>query len=398
MILTINSGSSSLKYQLYTTDVQQVVGKGLVGRIGESGSYIEHQARGQKIRHELPVPHHRTAFEIAIQYLLHPTHGAIDDINEIQAVGHRAVHGADIFVESSLITEAVILKLEECTPLAPLHNQPNLIGIREGRALLPRVPHVAVFDTSFHQTIPPKAYTYALPYEYTLKHKLRRYGFHGTSCRYVSQRAAEILDRPLSELKLVICHLGNGVSITAVQAGNSIDTSLGFATFCGVMMGTRSGDIDPGLIFYLNRQLGLGLGDIEHMLYKESGLLGVSGVSNDMRVVAEQAQAGNPRCRLALEIFVYMVKKYVGAYAAAMGGLDTLVFTAGIGENSPLIRQMVCEGLEFLGIALDRGKNGEATGKELLISLPSAGIRVLVVPTDEEKMIALDTKRLAQLG
>jgi len=283
-------------------------------------------------------------------------------------------------------------------PLAPLHNPPNLVGIREGRLLLPHVPHVAVFDTSFHQTMPPKVYIYALPYDYYLKHKIRKYGFHGTSCRYVSRRTAELLQRPIDELKMVICHLGNGVTMAAVQSGKSVDTSIGFATFSGVMMGTRSGDIDPGLAFYLNRQLGLSLEEIEHIYYKESGLLGVSGVSNDMRVIVEQAQAGHQRCQLALEIFAYMTKKYIGAYAAAMGGINALVFTAGIGENSVVIREMICEGLEFLGIKLDLRKNAEAVGKEMIISQPSAAASVLVVPTDEEKMIALDTLNLAGLG
>lgn len=398
MILTINCGSSTIKYQLYTTDVQQVVSKGIVSRIGEDGSYVDHQARGQKVRHELPIPNHHAAFEIAIQYLLHPKYGAMANINEIQAVGHRAVHGADIFIESTLITEEVIEKLEECVPLAPLHNPPNLVGIREGRLLLPNVPHVAVFDTSFHQTMPPKAYIYALPYDYYLKHKIRKYGFHGTSCRYVSRRTAELLQRPIDELKMVICHLGNGVTMAAVQSGKSVDTSIGFATFSGVMMGTRSGDIDPGLAFYLNRQLGLSLEEIEHIYYKESGLLGVSGVSNDMRVIVEQAQAGHQRCQLALEIFAYMTKKYIGAYAAAMGGINALIFTAGIGENSVVIREMICAGLEFLGVKLDLRKNAEAVGKEMIISQPLAAASVLVVPTDEEKMIALDTLKLAGLG
>ncbi len=398
MILTINCGSSTIKYQLYTSDVQQVVAKGMVSRIGENGSYVEHQAGGRKVRHELPVPNHHIAFEVAIQYLLHPQHGAIQDINQIEAVGHRAVHGADIFIQSTLITDEVIDKLEECTPLAPLHNPPNLVGIREGRALLPKVPHVAVFDTAFHQTMPPKAYIYALPYSFYLEHRIRKYGFHGTSCRYVSQRSAEVLGRPIGDLKMVICHLGNGVTMTAVQAGQSVDTSIGFATFSGIMMGTRSGDIDPGLIFHLHRQLGMSPDAIENLLYKESGLLGVSGVSNDMRVVLEQAQAGHQRCQLAVDIFTYMTKKYIGAYAAAMGGIDALVFTAGIGENSSVIRAKICDGLEFLGIELDLSKNTKAIGAEMAINKPFARTAVLVVPTDEEKMIALDTMKLSGLG
>ncbi len=398
MILTINCGSSTIKYQLFTTDVEKVVAKGVVSRIGEDGSYVEHQARGHEVRHELPIPNHHTAFEIAIQYLLHPKHGAIEDVREIEAVGHRAVHGANFFIESALITEEVIEKLEECVPLAPLHNPANLTGIREARSLLPHVPHVAAFDTSFHQTIPPKAYMYALPYEYYQDHKIRKYGFHGTSCRYVSHRAAEILNCPLADLKTVVCHLGNGVTITAVKGGRSVDTSIGFATLSGVMMGTRSGDIDPGLIFHLHRQLDLSPDYIERLLYKESGLLGVSGVSNDMRVIVEQAQAGNERCQLAMEMFDYMASKYIGAYAAAMGGINTLIFTAGIGENSAIIREMICEDLGFLGIELDKDKNEQAVSIETVISKPSARTAVLVIPTNEEKMIALDTKEIAGLG
>jgi acetate kinase len=255
-----------------------------------------------------------------------------------------------------------------------------------------------VFDTSFHQTMPPKAYVYPLSFDFYARHKIRKYGFHGTSCRYVSRRAAELLRRPISELKMVICHLGNGVTMAAVAAGQSVDTSIGFATLSGVMMGTRSGDIDPGLTFYLHRQLGLSLVEIERIYYKESGLLGVSGVSNDMRVIVERAQAGHQRCQLALEIFAYMAKKYIGAYAAAMGGINALVFTAGIGESSVVVRDMICAGLEFLGIELDKRKNAEAVGKEMLISQPLAATSVLVVPTDEEKMIALDTLKLAELG
>jgi acetate kinase len=395
MILTINCGSSTIKYQLYTADVGQSLASGMVARIGEPGSSIEHRARGRSLRHELPVPDHQAGLAVAIQYLLHPEHGAIDDIGAITAVGHRAVHGGDTFVESTLVTDEVIRQLEACTPLAPLHNPPNLVGIAAARALLPAVPHAVVFDTAFHQTIPQRGHVYALPYEYYERHKIRRYGFHGTSVRYVSGRASAMLGQPIEGLRMVVCHLGNGVTIAAVKGGRSVDTSIGFATFSGVMMGTRSGDIDPGLIFYLHRQLGMGLDEIERMLYKESGLLGVSGVSNDMRVVLQQAEAGDPRCWLAVELFTTMVKKYIGAYAATMGGLDAVIFTAGIGEHSSAIRAMVCDGLGFLGVSLDAGKNAEARGER---PIGAAGSRtaVLVVPTDEERMIALDTRRLAQ--
>lgn len=398
VILTINCGSSTIKYQLFTTDVREVVAKGMVSRIGEPGSIVEQEARGRRFRQERPVASHHQAFEAAVEFLLHPEHGAIRGLEEVEAVGHRAVHGGDLFFESTLITDEVVEKLEELVPLAPLHNPPNLVGIREARALLPGVPHVAAFDTSFHQTMPPKAYVYPLPYDYYLKHRVRRYGFHGTSCRYVSRRAAEMLGRPSSELKTVVCHLGNGVTMAAVREGRSVDTSIGFATFSGVMMGTRSGDIDPGLIFYLYRRLGMSPEAIENVLYKESGLLGVSGVSNDMRVIEERARAGDERCRLAMEMFAYMVKKYVGAYAAAMGGIDALVFTAGIGENSPESRGLVCAGLDFLGIELDPAANDLARGREAIIGRPGGRTAVLVVPTNEEKMIALDTMRLAGLG
>ena len=394
-ILVINCGSSSIKYQLYDADIQQVLAKGIVSRIGEEGSYLKHEAGDVKLQKEVPIPSHRSGFELIAQSLLDQNHGVIKDPSEVSAVGHRTVHGGDTFIESTLITEDVIEKMEACIPLAPLHNLPNLTGIREAKRVFPNVPHVAVFDTAFHQTMPPKAYLYALPYEYYEKYKIRRYGFHGTSCRYVGQRTAEVLKRHPEEVKTVICHLGNGVTIAAVNGGKSVDTSLGFTPVPGVMMGTRSGDIDPGVIFYLNRQLGFSLDRIDNILNRESGLLGVSGVSNDMRLIIENSRCGNERCQFALEMFVYQVKKFVGAYAAAMGGIDALVFTAGIGENSPLTRALICEGLEFLGIELDETKNNETLGMEQIISSPSSTVKVLVIPTDEERMIALGTIALA---
>lgn len=399
MILTINCGSSTLKYQLFTTDVEQVVAKGMVSRIGEEGSYFEQEAHGRSVKVSAPISNHHKAFEICTQNLLHPDYGAIHDINEIEAVGHRAVHGADLFIASTRIDDEVIAKMEACVPLAPLHNPPNLIGIREAQALLPNVPHVAVFDTAFNQTMPAKAYIYALPYSFYEEHKIRKYGFHGTSVRFVSQRAAEVLQRPLTALKMVVLHLGNGVTMTAVSGGQAVDTTIGFATFSGVMMGTRSGDIDPGLIFHLHRELGLTPDEIERIVYKESGLLGVSGVSNDMRVIAEHAQAGHQRCQLAMDKFAFMARKYLGAFAAAMGGLDCVVFTAGIGENSPIIRHMICQDLAFLGINLDEAKNQQAVGGKAEVVISEVGMEtaVLVIPTNEEKMIALDTKEIAGL-
>ena len=400
MILTINCGSSTIKYQLYTDDVSRVVARGIISRIGEDGSYFDHQTDTSKIHQERHVPSHHEAFQVCIENLLHPEYGAVKNLDEIEAVGHRAVHGADLFIESTLINEDVVQKMEDCVPLAPLHNPPNLIGIREARLLLPNVPHVAVFDTAFNQTMEPRAYIYALPYHLYTEHKIRKYGFHGTSVRYVSQRAIEYLNRPAEEIKLVVFHLGNGVTMTAVANGKAVDTSIGFATFSGVMMGTRSGDIDPGLIFHLHRHLCMTPDQIEHMLYRESGLLGVSGVSNDMRVVTEQALKGNERCRLALEIYSYMAKKYLGAFTAAMGGLNCVVFTAGIGENSAVMRSMICEKMDYFGIKIVPSVNEKAVGgKEIVcISTSDSPTAVLVIPTDEEKMIALDTMKLAGLG
>jgi len=393
-ILVINSGSSTIKYQLFDGVVEKVHAKGIVARIGEEGAYISQETSKGAFRLETPVPTHHQAFELLVAALLDPEHGAIQDISEVSAIGHRAVHGADLFIESTLITPEVIAKMEECVPLAPLHNPPNLMGIREAQKLFPGVPQVAVFDTSFHQTMPPKAYLYAIPLEYYMEHKIRKYGFHGTSCRYVSRRAALLLRRPLEELKLVICHLGNGVTVAAVDGGHSVDTSIGFATFSGVMMGTRTGDIDPGLIFYLVRNLGMTMDQVEQLYYRKSGLLGVSGVSNDMRTVTEHAAAGNARCQLALEMFCYRLRSYIGSYTAALGGLDAVVFTAGIGENAPLVRKMSCEGLGYLGLWIDDEVNNRTRATDAVISTPDSRAKALVIATDEEKMIALDTREI----
>jgi len=393
-ILVINSGSSTIKYQLFDGAVERVHAKGIVARIGEEGSYISHETPQAAFRLETPVPNYHRAFELLVEALLDPEHGAIQDISEVSAIGHRAVHGADLFIESTLITPDVISKMEECVPLAPLHNPPNLMGIREAQKLFPGVPQVAVFDTSFHQTMPPKAYLYAIPLEYYTEHKIRKYGFHGTSCRYVSRRAALLLGRPLEELKMVICHLGNGVTIAAVDGGHSIDTSIGFATFSGVMMGTRTGDIDPGLIFYLVRNLGMSMDQVEQLYYRKSGLLGVSGVSNDMRAITEQAAGGNARCQLALEMFCYRLRSYIGSYTAALNGLDAVVFTAGIGENAPLVRKMSCEGLGYLGLWIDDEVNNRARAIDAVISTAESRAKALVIATDEEKMIALDTREI----
>jgi acetate kinase len=373
-ILVLNCGSSSIKYQLRDSDAHAVLAKGLVSRIGEDPA----------------IPNHGRALEVILESLVDPDAGVLRDLSEVSAVGHRAVHGGSFFTAPVLITAEVIAKMEEYAPLAPLHNPPILLGIRESLRHLPGTPQVAVFDTAFHTTIPAKAHVYALPYRYYTDYGVRRYGFHGNSFQYVSRRVDAILDG-LQQPKVVIAHLGNGASIAAIQGGKSVDTSMGLTPLEGLVMGTRPGDVDPGVILYLMRQLGLSESDVDRVLNKESGMLGLSGVGNDMRDVLAAAAAGDERCKLAVDIYAYRLKKYVGAYAAAMGGMDALVFTAGIGENSPAIRAAVCEGLGFLGIELDAGANAGARGVESDIGAPGARVRVLVVPTDEERLIADET-------
>lgn len=397
-VLVINCGSSSVKYQLYDAQEECALAKGIVARIGEASSLIKHQTRSLEYYDEVPIPSHREGIEWVVRLLLHPDYGVIREVSEISAVGHRTVHGGDLFFESALITDEVISKLEECIPLAPLHNPPNLLGIREAQRILPNIPHVAVFDTAFHQTMPPKAYLYAIPYRLYETYRIRRYGFHGTSCRYVSLKSAQFLKLPLVNLRMIVCHLGNGVSVVAIRGGESVDASMGFTPLEGLMMGTRSGDIDAGVIFFLHRQLGLSIDRIDDLLNRESGLLGISGVSNDLREITELAKRNHQRCRLAMEMFAYRVKKYIGAYSAVLGGVDALVFTAGIGENSPMMRAMICEGLDYLGVRLDPQRNEEVVGKEGLISSVKSEVSVLVIPTNEEHMIALDTLRVAGLS
>jgi acetate kinase len=397
-ILVINCGSSSVKYQLHDISLDQVLAKGIMARIGEEGSSLRHQAGDTVIEKNVAASSHGEAFGVIKRALLDPEGGVISGVSEISAVGHRVVHGGETFVDSVLITDDVVAKLEKCISLAPLHNPANVTGIREARRALPDIPHVAVFDTAFHQTLSPKAYLYAVPYELYETHRVRRYGFHGMSYRYVSQRAAGLLGKPLNKVKMIICHLGNGVSMAAIDGGKSVDTSMGLTPLEGLIMGTRSGDVDPGVIFFLHRELGLSVDRIEDLLNRESGLLGISGASNDMRDVIRKAGEGNQRCRLALEAFAYRAKKYVGAYVAALGGLDALVFTAGIGENSPLVRWMICENLECMGISLDETKNEEAMGMEKLISTPTSRVSILVVPTDEERVIVMDTLAVAGLA
>jgi acetate kinase len=393
-VLVLNCGSSSLKYQLFDMTDESVLAKGLVERIGIDGATIKHTRTGQAaVSSTTDIPNHKVAIRLVIEHLLDPSHGALTSLNELSAVGHRVVHGGEKFAQSVVIDQEVLNVIEECVPLAPLHNPANLMGIRAVLDVLPDTPQVAVFDTAFHQTMPPKAFTYGLPYHYYEENRLRRYGFHGTSHFYVAHRAAEILGRPIEELKIVTCHMGNGSSITAVDGGRSVDTSLGFSTVPGILMGTRAGDLDTVMVLHVMEQEGITPKEMSHILHKESGVLGVSGISSDLRDIEDAAATGNERAALALDMLCYGVRKYIGAYAAAMGGIDAIVFTAGIGENSVLVRQMVSEGLEFLGAKLDLLRN-DIRGKEAIVSTDDSRVKIMVVPTNEELVIARDTNSL----
>ncbi len=393
-ILVINSGSSSLKYQLFNMETKNVLAKGLIQRIGIDDSYLEYENdSGDEIVIEKDIPNHKVGIELLIKTLLSEDHGVLNDIDEIEAIGHRIVHGGEAFAESTIIDDEIIKKLEDVSDLAPLHNPPNIMGVKVCKELMPDKPQVGVFDTAFHQSMPEKAYIYALPYEYYEKYDVRRYGFHGTSHAYVARRAAEMLDEKIEDLKIITCHLGNGASVAAVKNGKSVDTSMGLTPLEGLVMGTRCGDIDPAIIPFLMQKEDMTAADIDNILNKKSGLLGVSGVSSDSRDVEDAAAEGNHQAEIALEIFNYRVKKYIGAYTAAMGGVDVIVFTAGIGENSIETRESILDGLEYLGIELDQEAN-DCRGKEVLISTADSKVKAVVVPTDEELMIANDTMEL----
>ncbi len=396
-VLVVNSGSSSIKYQLFDMTNESVLAKGLVERIGIPNSIINHYSSGREpvITHQ-DIPNHKIGIKLAMDALLHPEYGVIKDVSEISAVGHRVVHAGEKFSGSVLLANEVMDALKECIELAPLHNPPNILGIEVCKELMPGVPQVGVFDTAFHQTIPECAYLYGIPYKYYKKYKVRRYGFHGTSHKYVAQKAADILEKPLEELKIITCHLGNGSSITAVKNGISIDTSLGFGTVAGIVMGTRCGDVDPAVIPFLMDKEKLSIEEINKIIYKESGLLGLSeGISSDNRDLGKKAKQGDERAIRALSILDYGIKKYIGAYAAAMGGVDVVVFTAGIGENAWKVRKGACEGLEFLGIKIDPEKNNSSC-KEVIISEDDSKVKVMVIPTNEEWMIAKDTMEIIE--
>ena len=395
-VLVINAGSSSLKYQLLDTDSQDVLAKGLCERIGIDGKFT-YKAPGKETidARDVAMPTHAEAIQAVLDALVDPANGVVGSMKEIQAVGHRVVHGGETFASSVKIDDKVMAALEECIPLAPLHNPANITGIKACSAVMgPDVPQVAVFDTAFHQTMPPVAYTYALPYEYYQQDKVRRYGFHGTSHKYVTQRAADMLGKPIESLKLISCHLGNGSSIAAVFHGKSVDTSMGFTPLAGLPMGTRSGDLDAGILEFLMNKYGMDIKEMLNVLNKKSGVQGVSGVSSDFRDLGAAADNGNSRAALALDMFAYSVKKYIGSYAAAMGGADAIIFTAGVGENDGPCRMAIASGLEFMGVKMDADANN-VRGKEAIISAIDSKVKVLLIPTNEELMIALDTAALA---
>ena len=397
-ILVINAGSSSLKYQLLNPETGDLLAKGLCERIGIDGKFTyKPQVEGKKVLDAIDVamPTHSEAIQAVLDALVDAENGVIGSMKEIDAVGHRVVHGGEAFNKSVLITDEVMKAIEDCIPLAPLHNPANLTGIRACQKVMPGVPMVAVFDTAFHQTMPAKAYMYALPYEYYENDKVRRYGFHGTSHKYVAGRAAAMLGKKPEELKLISCHLGNGSSVTAVDGGKSVDTSMGFTPLAGLPMGTRAGDLDAGILQYVMNKYGLSIDEMLNVLNKKSGVEGLSGVSSDFRDLENAAAEGNEKASLSREKFAYEVKKYVGAYAAAMGGVDAIIFTAGVGENDKAIRAMVCKGLEYMGVKLDDEANS-VRGKETVISTADSKVKVLLSPTNEELMIAMDTASIVK--
>ncbi|SEK48758.1 acetate kinase [Butyrivibrio sp. ob235] len=395
-ILVINCGSSSLKFQLIDSETEQVLGKGICERIGIDGRIVFTPGDGDKITNDTAIPDHNKAIELVIAALTNKDTGVIASLDEIGAVGHRIVHGGEKFTKSVVIDEEVIRAIEEVSDLAPLHNPANLIGIRACQKAMPGVPMVAVFDTAFHQTMPEEAYLYGIPYGLYEKYKIRRYGFHGTSHSYVSKRAAEMLGKDYSELKTIVCHLGNGASVSAVKNGKCVDTSMGLTPLEGLIMGTRSGDIDPSVVEFIMKKEGCDVSDAENILNKKSGVYGLSGdVSSDFRDLEDGYNNGDKGCIRAINTFCYRVAKYIGSYAAAMNGVDCICFTAGVGENGPLVRNIICERLGFLGVKIDKDAN-EVHGKEKEVSTSDSKVKVLVVPTNEELAIARDTNELCK--
>lgn len=390
-VLVINCGSSSLKYQILDMTNEVLMCKGLVERIGMEGSVITHEKIGMdKFQLITPMEDHKDAIGHVLDAVQDENHGVVKDMSEIGAVGHRVVHAGEKFAKSVLIDDTVIAALEDCVDLAPLHNPPNLLGIAACKELMPETPMVAVFDTAFHQTMPPESYIYAIPYEYYQKYGIRRYGFHGTSHKYVAERAADIMNVNIDDLKIITCHLGNGASVSAIKRGVCIDTSMGFTPLEGLVMGTRSGDIDPAIVTYIREKEGLDQGIANEILNKKSGVLGISGVSSDFRDLEMAAEEGNERALLAIKVFAHKVRFYIGAYIAEMNGVDAIVFTAGVGENDIAMRDIICNDLGNLGIKLDLVKN-KVKGKEMIISREDSRVKIILIPTNEELMIARDT-------
>ncbi len=397
-ILVLNCGSSSIKFQFFNLETNTILAKGLVDKVGLNGSILKlSKQNGEKITFEGEILDHKAGIEYVLGVLTSEQHGCIKNLNEISAVGHRVVHGGEKFNSSVLITKEVVEKMEECIDLAPLHNPPNLKGIEAISELIPEIPQVGVFDTAFHQTMPSKAYTYGIPYTLYKKYGIRRYGFHGTSHRYVSKRACDLEGLDYNAQKVITCHIGNGGSIAAIKNGISVDTSMGFTPVEGLLMGTRAGDLDLGVVTYIMDKEKIGTDSASTLFNKHSGLLGISGISSDMRDIIDEADEGNERAKLAREVFEYRIKKYIGAYSAAMNGCDILVFTGGVGENSVVERKNICADLDWLGIELDEEKNSKAFGVDAVISTESSRVKVMVVPTDEELMIALDTESIVKL-
>ena len=397
-VLVINCGSSSLKYQVLDMTNESLLCKGLVERIGMDGSVITHEKIGmEKKKTEVPMNDHKDAIEQVLKAVQDPETGVVKSMDEIGAVGHRVVHAGEKFASSVRITDEVIKALEECVELAPLHNPPNLLGIAACQELMPSTPMVGVFDTAFHQTMPPESYIYAIPYEYYEKHGIRRYGFHGTSHKYVAERASKMLNVNLEDLKLITRHLGNGASVSAIKRGKCIDTSMGFTPLEGLVMGTRCGDIDPAIVTYIREKENLPQGKANEILNKKSGVLGISGVSSDFRDIEDAVAEGNERAALALKVFAHKVRFYIGAYIAEMNGVDAIIFTAGVGENDVTMREIICNNLGNLGIKLDPVKN-KMRGKETEISTDDSKVKILMIPTNEELMIARDTYNIVTKG
>lgn len=395
-VLVVNAGSSSIKYQVFDMTDESVLAKGLVDRVGIPGTTLEHKPAGKdEVVIKKDLPDHTEGMKLVLEVLVNPEYGCIKSMDEIGAVGHRVVHGGEEFAKSVVVDDYVKKVIRDCFDIAPLHNPPNLMGIEACQALMPNVPHVAVFDTAFHQTMEPANFLYALPYEAYEKYKVRRYGFHGTSHFYVSHRAAEMLGKPYEQCKIITLHLGNGASMAAIKDGKVVDTSMGFTPLEGLVMGTRSGDIDPGIVFFLMEKLNMNAQEANNYFNKKSGMLGLSGVSNDLRDILEAASSGNERAQVALEVYYNRVKGYIGNYIAKLNGCDCLVFTAGVGENGYDVREKICENLDYLGIKLDPEKN-KVRGKEVDVAAEDSKVRIFVIPTNEELVIARDTYNLAK--